>query len=133
MQALRFTAVAVIGVIIDFAIAFALTRIAAVPLWLAAVIAFFIAALGNYAAHELWTFRTATTQFSSRRAIQFVLASVCTLLIRLTVIALLGLWFESAYNLLVLVIAIGISFSSNFVISKFLVFRRKSLVGLIDN
>lgn len=124
MEALRFTTVAVLGVMVDIAIAYFLARFFGVPLWTAATIGFFIAALANYTAHELWTFRSSASRFSLKRAGQYVLTSMVTLVVRLLVIVLLGRWVGADHNLLVLVAATGVSFTLNFVLSKFFVFYR---------
>ncbi len=125
MEALRFTAVAVLGVTLDIAIAYSLAQFFAVPLWAAAAIGFFAAAIANYTAHELWTFRSKTSKFSLKRASQYILASAATLTVRLSVIVMLGQWLGADYNLLVLVVATGVSFTLNFILSKFFVFYRQ--------
>jgi len=125
MEALRFTTVAVLGVVIDIAISYSLAQFFVFPLWAAAIIGFFIAALANYTAHELWTFRSTGLRFSLKRASQYVLASAATLAVRLAVIVLLGRWVGADYNFLVLVVATGVSFIINFILIKFFVFYRQ--------
>ena len=125
MEALRFTTVAVLGVAVDIAIAYSLAQFFAVPLWVAAVFGFFVAALANYTAHELWTFRSTASRFSLKRASQYVVASAATLAVRLAVILLLGRWIAADYNLVVLIVATIVSFTLNFILSKCFVFYRQ--------
>jgi putative flippase GtrA len=124
VEALRFTAVAMAGVVVDIAISLALVEYAGLPLWIAAVGGFTVAAIANYGAHELWTFRSGAQELSFRRAARFLLASTLTLLVRLAVVYLLGSLIGVANALPILVGAVGVSFIINFLISKFLVFSR---------
>lgn len=125
MEVRRFTIVAVVGVVVDIAIAYLLAQFFAVPLWAAVVTGFFIAALANYAAHELWTFRSTASRLSPKRAGQYIFASAATLAIRLAVIMLLGGWVSADYKLIVLIVATGVSFAFNFILSKFVVFSNR--------
>ena len=68
----RFFVVSLGGVIVDIAIGWALVELFGLPLWLGATVGFAVAAAGNYAAHELWTFRAAGAGLSARRALQYV-------------------------------------------------------------
>ena len=124
MEVLRFTTVAVAGVILDIAVAFLLARYVGLPLWLSAVAGFASAMLANYAAHELWTFRTSARRFSLQRAVQYAAASMVTLLTRLLAIAVLGRLTGTGHILSILITAAGVSFIVNYLISKFLIFRR---------
>ena len=52
MEAARFLAVAVAGLILDLAVAWSAARYLGLPLWLAAALGFAVAAAMNYALHE---------------------------------------------------------------------------------
>jgi putative flippase GtrA len=125
MQVLRFAIVAVLGVILDIGIAYALSSVFGFPLWLAATIGFSLAALANYVAHEFWTFRHAASRISVSRAGQYILTSAITLMIRLGAIALLGPWLGAQHKLLILATAAGTSFAVGFVFSKFVIFSNR--------
>ncbi len=124
MEAVRFTLVAIAGVILDLAVAYALARGFGLPLWLAATAGFVVAALVNYIAHELWTFGAVGGRVSARRAAQYLSASALTLAARLLAVFLLGMWLGSTAVLPVLVAAAGVSFAVNFTVSKYLIFNR---------
>lgn len=123
MEAARFLAVAVIGLIIDLAVAWSAARFLGVPLWLAAGIGFVVAAALNYVLHELWTFRDGMQKLSAGRGARYAIALAVTLGVRIAVVALLVVIFGSAYTLPVLVAGAGVSFCVNYVLSKFFVFR----------
>jgi putative flippase GtrA len=132
MEILRFAIVAVLGVILDIGIAYALASALGIPLWLAATIGFATAALANYMAHEFWTFRHEASRISVLRAGQYVLTSAVTLLIRLALIAVFSSWLGAQHRLLILVAAAGTSFAFGFVFSKFLVFSNRHDGARVD-
>lgn len=132
MEALRFTAVAIGGVIIDLAVAYTAAEHFALPLWIAATTGFVIAALVNYAAHELWTFRVGARRISARRAVQYLAVSSVALATRLVMVVLLEAVIGSAHTLPILVGAAGVSFMVNFALSKLLVFTGKLKLDAAD-
>jgi putative flippase GtrA len=121
MEALRFTVVAIGGVFLDLGIAYSLVLGFGLPLWLAATVGFVVAALVNYVMHELWTFGSATRRPSLRRAAKYVFFSALTLVARLTVVFLLGVWFGSGPVLPILIAGVSGSFVVNYTLSKFLI------------
>ena len=121
----RFFVVSLGGVIVDIAIGWALVELFGLPLWLGATFGFAVAAAGNYAAHELWTFRAAGAGLSARRALQYVGASALILMVRLAVVTALGALTEGAWTLAILVAGAGVSFFVNFAVSKLLIFARR--------
>lgn len=126
VEALRFTAVSIAGVVIDIVMCMVLVEYAGLPLWIAVLGGFSFAVLANYAAHELWTFRSGAPTLSFRRATRFLIASIFTLLVRLAVVFLLVRLIGVTSALPVLVGAVGVSFMMNFLISRFLVFSRNT-------
>lgn len=122
MEALRFTIVAIGGVVLDLTIAYTLSVGFGLPLWLAATAGFVCAALVNYIMHELWTFGTSTRRVSAPRAAKYVLLSVVTLAVRVAVVSLLVTGFETPPALPILVAGAAASFAVNFALSKFLMF-----------
>ncbi len=122
MEILRFFGVSVLGVVIDLAIAWSAAQLLGLPLWLAAAIGFALAAGGNYALHERWTFRREGAALSRRRGVQYLAVSVVTLLTRLAVVIALERALGGDWPLAILIAGAGVSFFVNFFLSKFLVF-----------
>ncbi len=118
----RFFFVSFVGVVVDFCIAYAITYFFASPLWVGATIGFFVAAAGNYALHEVWTFQSEERKISSRRAMHYIIMCSIVLISRLMAIEWLSSWMPYDRLLFIFVIATGISFFVNFLISKFVIF-----------
>ena len=125
-ELLRFFSVAVLGVVLDIAIAFALHEALGVPLWIAAAIGFTVAAGANYAFHQTWSFQSGSRQFSARRAGKYAAVAIVTLLARIAVVALLDRVLDADLALLILMCGAGVSFFANFTLSKFFVFAQSS-------
>jgi putative flippase GtrA len=117
---LRFFTVTVLGVIIDLAIAFALHQWTGVPLWLAAAIGFTVAASANYVIHQTWSFRSGP--LSLKRAGLYALVAICTLAVRVGIVAQLEWLTQGDWPLAILVCGAGGSFFVNFALSKHVVF-----------
>jgi len=123
MEAARFFAVAVGGLVLDLAIAWSAAHIFGLPLWLAAAVGFILAAGANYIMHELWTFREGARQVSSIRAFRYGLALALTLMTRVLVVAVLTAILGDRQALAILLAAALVSFCVTFAISKKFVFR----------
>ena len=121
-EMLRFFIVTVLGVVLDIAIAYALYELAGVPLALATVIGFVCAASANYVLHQIWSFGGGSRSLSVQRAAKYGLVAGLTLVVRVSVVALLDMWLPGAFALLILVCAAGVSFFVNFALSKLFVF-----------
>ena len=126
MEAGRFLAVAVAGLIVDLAVAWSAVYILGWPLWLAAAAGFVVAAAMNYVLHELWTFRAGMQQLSTGRAVRYGIALFATLCARVATVAVLSAVFTSAYPMLVLLAGVGVSFCVNYLLSKYFVFRPRA-------
>ena len=118
----RFFIVSVVGVSVDIAIAFSLATLLAAPLLIASVVGFLIAALGNYALHEMWTFRREVSQLSRIRALHYSIAAGVTLCSRLVAVAVLSAWISRDHAIVVLVGGAAVSFFVSYFISKLVVF-----------
>jgi len=123
IEATRFFAVTLAGLVLDLTVAWGAARLLDLPLWLASASGFLLAAAANYAAHELWTFRTGARQLSINRALQYGLTLVATLIARVTIVAVLASIFEGKHILPVLLAGAGVSFFVHYLASKYLVFR----------
>ena len=121
-ELLRFFAVTALGVVLDIAIAYALHSLAGVPLWLAAMIGFTIAAGANYLLHQTWSFQSGSRQLSAKRAFKYSGAALATLIARVAVVAALDAAFDGELPLLILICGAGVSFFVNFSLSKLFVF-----------
>jgi putative flippase GtrA len=126
MEAIRFLVVAVAGLILDIAIAWCAARLLGLPLWIAAATGFCVAALMNYALHELWTFRQGIRRISTGRALRYAAGLAITLAARVTAVAILAACVSNDRTLGILIVGAGVSFLVNFLISKHFVFRSKA-------
>lgn len=115
----RFGVVAVAGLCVDLGTAWALRSLTTIPLTLAAFLGFVAGAIFNYLLHERWTFGTKAA--SAKRGSLYLLALLVTLATRLGAVALLEP--SGLPDLGVLILATGVSFIVNYVLSRFLVFR----------
>ena len=123
-EMLRFLIVTVLGVIVDIAIAYALHELAGVPLALAALIGFVCAASANYVLHQVWSFGGGMRSLSGARAAKYGVVAGLTLLVRVSVVALLDMWLAGGFALLILICGAVVSFFVNFALSKFFVFAQ---------
>lgn len=124
-ELLRFGAVTVLGLAIDVGLAWALASLAGLPLPLAAVCGFLVAAAVNYVLHEFWTFTSGARRASAKRGLAYLAGLGLTLATRLAVVTALSryVFADPAARLPVLAIAVGCSFVVNFLFSKYVVFR----------
>ena len=123
MEVARFFVVAMAGLALDLALAWSAAALLGLPLWLAAVLGFTVAAGANYAAHELWTFRTGLRRLSAGRALRYGVALTATLGARVAAVAALAARAPETPALAILGAGAGVSFCVNYLVSKHLVFR----------
>ena len=124
---IRFGIVAALGLTVDFCVSWTLAEAAGLPLPIAALGGFLVAASGNYVAHEKWTFGKGGG-LSARRGAVYLMLMTATLGVRLGVVSMLQAWvFARGQKLLPLVLATGSSFLFNFCVSRWIVFRRPSI------
>jgi putative flippase GtrA len=122
----RFGLVAVAGLAVDLGTGWTLANFAGVPLKIAALAGFCVGAAFNYLLHERWTFRTGTA--SARRGSLYLAALLATLATRIGAVAVLERLVAPgpAGSAAVLVLATGVSFVVNYLLSRFLVFRSET-------
>ena len=119
----RFGFVAVAGLCVDLATAWTLRTAFDLGLPLAAFLGFCAGAAFNYLLHERWTFGTRAA--SARRGSLYLLALLATVATRVGAVALLE---RSALpDIAVLILATGVSFVVNYLLSRHLVFRPETL------
>ena len=126
MEAARFFAVAVAGLVLDLAVAWCAARFLGLPLWLAAAVGFVVASAMNYALHELWTFRKGARRLSAGRALRYAVGLAVTLTARVVAVAALAAALGDDWVLSVLLAGAGVSFGVNFLISKYFVFHPRA-------
>lgn len=119
----RYLAVTVSGLVIDLTIARGVATVLALPV--AAAVGLSIAAVYSYIMHEFWTFRAQDSRVSTRRVAAYAANVVLVGVIRVGIIALIDLLFSGKFGkLATLIVAAGISFVANYVISKKFIYIR---------
>ena len=127
-EEIRFFLVALTGLGIDVGVAWALIRLAGASDPVGAVLGFSVATVINYFGHQFWTFREGERRVSLRRFLGFAGAVVLTLIVRLVILDRLGTLLpgRGLDVPLRLGLAAIASFLVSFLLSKFLIFRRKA-------
>lgn len=123
---IRFGVVSVLGLCVDLAGAWTLARW--LPLPAAALGGFLVGAALNYGLHEAWTFASKDRRPSVRRGGLYLLTLGITLGVRVASVAALEAFVFPAPDqaLAALVMATGLSFVVNYLLSKYVVFRPPS-------
>lgn len=122
----RYLAASLAALGADYVLTLVLFQAAGLSLTLAAGIAFFAVGLVFYFVHEFWTFRSAGSAFSLARMGGNLAVLVAAGAVRVGVIALLealrapeGFWVSAYFG-----IGVACSFTANFLLNRFFVFRR---------
>ena len=115
----RFAVVAVAGLGIDLGTAWTLRTGLDFSLPLAAFFGFCAGAAFNYWLHERWTFGTRAA--SAKRGSLYLIALLVTVASRVGTVALVEP--TGLPDMVVLIVATGVSFIVNFVLSRYVVFR----------
>ena len=121
----RYFAASLAALALDYVLTLALFH-AGLTLSLAAAISFCIIGCLFYFVHEHWTFRAEASGFSGRRLAGTLIVAVAAGLVRVAVIFVLESWRPPAGLWVSLYFMAGVvcSFSTNFCLNRFLVFRR---------
>ncbi|MCZ4341641.1 GtrA family protein [Sphingomonadaceae bacterium G21617-S1] len=122
-ELLRFGLVSAGGLGIDAAISLGTTAGFGIPLTLGALIGFSAGALFNYACHELWTFGGAG-RASLQRGTVYISIVLATLGVRLATLQLLLMTVDAPPALL-FAVSVGLSFTTNYLLSRLLFGARK--------
>jgi putative flippase GtrA len=125
LELTRFGTVTVLGLIVDLAVAWTLAVIFLAPLPLAAAVGFGCGALLNYLLHGMWTFRAGPGASAPRRVVLYVIVTTLVLAVRILGVAILVSVTADpkGYELPILAAATVASFSVNYFLSKYVVFR----------
>ena len=122
----RYFAASLAALAADYVLTLAIYYLARLDLSLAAAISFFTVGAVFYLVHEFWTFREATSRFSGKR-MAANLAVLCVAGgVRVGLIALLEALRtpESFWVSLYFAMGVAGSFTTNYVLNRYLVFRR---------
>lgn len=126
-QFVRFFAVSIFGLCIDIGIAWSLATVFSVPTWIAAIVGFLVAAIGNYIINASWTFssRTQKRSLSLAQGGAYLLTVASALAVRLVAVLCLSyvIPHSSTGTAFTLFLAAGISFLYTFLLSKNVVFK----------
>lgn len=120
----RFLSISVLGTIADYLLALLLVAIFSIAYVPASTCGFILGSMVNYCGHNIFSYEhTNRETISVRGYVKYLLAVLSSLLVRLAAVAVLGyltalpFWF-------ILLIAIGASFVTSYVISTLWVFRK---------
>ena len=124
-ELIRFGIVAVVGLVVDIAVAWSLAKFIGLPLILAATAGFFCGAVTNYFLHELWTFQSGNRAISLARMGRYAAGLAAVLIVRLaTVTGLEWLFPQGGMTLVILLSATALSFAFTYVLSLNFVFTQ---------
>ena len=122
----RYFAASLAALGIDYVLTLALFHIARLDLSVAAAISFFTVGAVFYLVHEFWTFREESSRFSAARMAANLAVLCAAGAVRVGLIAMLehirapeGIWVTAYF-----VIGVAGSFTTNYVLNRYLVFRR---------
>lgn len=123
---IRYFAASLAALGLDYGLTLALFHLAGLSLTLAAGISFFAVGLAFYFVHEFWTFRGEGSAFSLKRMGGNLAVLVAAGAVRVGVIGLLealrapeGIWVS-----LYFAAGVACSFTTNYALNRFFVFRR---------
>ena len=123
IQFVKFLIVGGIGAIINLLVLFSMTEFLNIYYIFSEVIAFFIALTHNYIVNKLWTFKENFSDKSFQKYLQYVIVSLISLCINLSILFILSdlvkLWYIFAE-----IFAVMISSLINFFGNKFWTFRK---------
>ena len=121
----RFCIVAVVGLVVDIAVAGSFAEFVGLPLILSATAGFFCGAVIKYFLHELWTFQSGDRVISLARMGRYAAGLAVVLIVRLaTVVGLERLFLQGSMTLVILLSATVLSFAFTYVLSLNFVFTQ---------
>nr|WP_321511658.1 GtrA family protein [uncultured Hyphomonas sp.] len=122
----RYFAASLAALAIDYVVTLALYYFAGLDLSVSAAIAFIAVGAVFYLVHEFWTFRQESSRFSTRRMAANMGVLILSGAVRVGVIAALewarapaGIWVSVYFAA-----GVGASFSTNYLLNRYFVFRR---------
>ena len=124
--AARYFAASLAALAIDYVLAMTIFHVTKADLASASAISFVLVGLLFYLVHEFWTFRADHSKASARRVVANLAVLCLAGIVRVGVIALLenirapaGLWVSAYFGA-----GVAASFTTNYVLNRYLVFRR---------
>lgn len=128
-QSVRFFLISLVGVVFDLAVGTALLFFVTQSTYFACLSGFCSGLVIAYIGHQKFTFGTRTSPLELKRFVTFACCSILIIGIRFAVISIateaVSITSPIA-NALLLLIATGVSFVANFVISKVVIFKKHS-------
>lgn len=122
----RYFAASLAALVTDYVLTLVLYHVARLDLSVAAAISFFTVGSLFYLVHEFWTFREENSGFSAKRMAANVTVLCVAGLVRVGIIAALehmrapeGLWVSIYFGM-----GVAASFTTNYVLNRYFVFRR---------
>lgn len=121
----RYTLASGLIALIDVGAAWTCYELIGLPLAASAAIGVLIGGVAAYLVHEFWTFRRADAAFSARRLAGVFGLVILTLVLRAMAVALLEAGFPQDWAALpILTVALGMTFTVNFLINRTVIFRK---------
>lgn len=123
-EGIRFLFTVLLGLIIDLGVSFLLRYLFHTPLFFSAAVGFLSGAAFNYVFHSLWTFKD-SSKHSPSRVFLYIIGLGLTFLVRLLAIQAFSFIEYSQYgDVIRLVLAVGVSFMFNYLMSKVVIFGK---------
>lgn len=121
---LRFLSISVLGTIADYLLALLLASAFSVAYIPASTCGFILGSIVNYCGHSIFSYEhTSRKTISVTGYVKYLLAVLSSLAVRLAAVAMLG-YFTTLPFWFILLVAIGASFVTSYVISTLWVFRK---------
>ena len=121
----RYFLASLVALVIDYLATLFLHRGFGLALSVAAGLSFLVVGLIFYFVHEFWTFRRSSSALSVRRLVANLVVLVISGALRVAVIFALEIWRapEGIWVTLYFLAGVACSFTANFVLNRFVVFR----------
>ena len=128
---IRYFAASPAALALDYVVTLALFHLLGLSLSVAAGIAFLAVGLAFYFVHEFWTFRRESSGVSGRRLVGNLAVLVTSGFVRVGVIFTLEAWREpeSIWVTVYFIAGVACSFTTNFVLNRFFIFRDQGATG----
>lgn len=123
-QFFRFFGVSVVGVIADYTLALFLATLLFIDSLLATSLGYILGTVISYYGHSLFSYEhTSKETVSLNGYVKYFFSTILSLLVRLTAVGLLEYFLDFPFWF-VLLIAIGLSFVTSYVVSTLWVFKK---------
>lgn len=121
---IKFMIVGAVGTVVNLGLLFILTEYFDLFYLVSSAIAIETSIISNFIFNDVWTFKQDKEKRFIKRALYYQVISLCSLAIQLIVVFILTDSFN-IYYVLSGFIGIGVSFMLNFILNKYITFRRR--------